>query len=179
MKESMWMYFFAAMGMGGIVLINLFGKIVVSNEQNYYLLKEVTEAAMYDAVDIEAYRLGIGYDGVIPDTDSESMHCLPYVPGTVRIHKEKFVENFIRRFSENADLNRNYRIVIHDIDECPPKVSLSLVSTENFDYISFFNVDFSNCETAASADIVNSLTGILESSTKGDPIPLPEPSPTP
>ena len=164
MKESIWMYFFATIGMGGLILINLFGKVIVSNEQNYYLLKEITEAAMYDAVDLEAYRQGIGYDGVTVDSDPESMHCLAYIPGTIRINKEKFVENFIRRFSENAELNRNYRIVIHDIDECPPKVSLSLIATQNFDFVSFFNIDFSG-DTATSADIVNSLTGILENKT--------------
>ena len=62
MKESLWMYFFAVLGMTGIVLINMFGQVVVSNEQNYYLLKEVTEASMYDAIDLTALRIGVGYD---------------------------------------------------------------------------------------------------------------------
>ena len=166
MKESIWMYMFATLGIVGLVLINLFGHIVVSAEQNYYLLKEITEASMYDAVDLRAYREGIGYDGVTNATDPESMHCLAYQPGTVRIIKEKFVESFIRRFSDNADLNRNYRIVIHDIDECPPKVSLSLIATENFDFVTFFSIDFSNGETNTSTDIVNSITGILENKVR-------------
>ena len=165
MKESMWMYFFASIGMIGIVLINIFGQVVVSNEQNYYLLKEVTEAAMFDAVDLNALRKGVGDDGVTMYTDPESMHCLSYQPGTIRIQKEKFVENFIRRFAENAELNRNYRIVIHDIDECPPKVSISLIATNSFDFVTFLRIDFSNGETAGAADIVNSLTGILERTT--------------
>lgn len=165
MKESMWMYMFATLGIIGLVLINLFGQIVVGNEQNYYLLKEITEASMYDSLDITAYRQGIGYDGVTMETDPESMHCLAYQPGTVRIIKEKFVESFIRRFAENADLNRNYRIVIHDIDECPPKVSVSLIATANFDFVTFFSIDFNNSNTATQADIVNSLTAILENNT--------------
>lgn len=165
MKESMWMYFFASIGMIGIVLINIFGQVVVSNEQNYYLLKEVTEAAMYDAIDLNALRKGVGDDGVTTVTDSESMHCLSYIPGTIRIYKEKFVESFIRRFAENADLNRNYRIVIHDIDECPPKVSISLIATNSFDFVTFLRVDFSNGNTAGATEIVNSLTGILETTT--------------
>ena len=117
---------------------------------------------MYDAIDLRAYREGIGYDGVTIETDPESMHCIAYEPGTVRIIKEKFVESFMRRFADNADLNRNYRIVIHDLDECPPKVSLSLIATNTFDFVTFFSIDFSNGETATSADIVNSITGILE-----------------
>ena len=32
----------------------------MSNEQNYYLLKEITEAAMMDSVDLKAYRDGVG-----------------------------------------------------------------------------------------------------------------------
>lgn len=165
MKESMWMYMFATLGMTGIVLINLFGQVVVSNEQNYYLLKEITEAAMYDSVDLTAERMGIGYDGVTSDSDPESMHCVAFEPGTLRIIKEKFVESFIRRFAENAELNRNYRVVIHDIDECPPKVSISLIATNNFSFVRYFNIDFSNGQTAESANIVNSLTGILEFTT--------------
>ena len=165
MKESMWMYMFASLGIIGLILINLFGQIVVSNEQNYYLLKEITEAAMYDSVDLVALREGVGWynDGVTIDNDPESMHCLSNQPGTIRIIKEKFVESFMRRFAESADLNRNYRIVIHDIDECPPKVSISLIATNNFDFVRFFSIDFDNGDTATSADIVNSITGILES----------------
>lgn len=165
MKESMWMYFFATMGMLGIVLINFFGQIVVSNEQNYYLLKEVTEAAMYDAIDLYAIRNGVGYDGVTDSSDPESMHCMSYKPGTIRIIKEKFVESFMRRFAENAELNRKYRVVIHDIDECPPKVSVSLIATNNFDFATFLRIDFSNGETELPTDIVNSITAILENET--------------
>lgn len=154
---------FAVLGIVGLVLINLFGQIVVSNEQNYYLLKEITEAAMYDAVDLTAYRQGVGYDGITMETDPESMHCMAYQPGTIRIIREKFVENFTRRFAENADLNRNYRIVIHDLDECPPKVSVSLIATQNFDFASFFDINFKSGESVNSADIVNTITGILES----------------
>ena len=156
---------FATLGMTGIILINLFGQIVVSNEQNYYLLKEITEAAMYDAIDLAAYRQGIGYDGITMESDPESMHCLAYEPGTIRIIREKFVESFMRRFSENAEINKNYRVVIHDIDECPPRVSLSLIATNNFSFVTFFSIDFSNGQTAGSADIVNSITGIIENKT--------------
>lgn len=160
MKESIWTYFFMIIGILGIVLINIFGNILMNNEQNYYLLKELSEAAMYDAVDLKAYRDGAGWDGVTSDTDPESMHCEAGIPGTIRIVKEKFVESFVRRFAETARLNRKYRIVIHDIDECPPKVSISLIATERFSYLSFFDVNYDS-----GADITNSLTSILESRT--------------
>jgi hypothetical protein len=165
MKESMWMYFFATIGMIGIVVINIFGQIVVSNEQNYYLLKEITEAAMFDSVDQNAKRKGIGDDRPINGWDKESVHCQEYVPGTIRIFKEKFVENFIRRFAESAELNKKYRIIIHDIDECPPKVTISLIATNSFDFVSFLRIDLSGDDPPGAAEIVNSLTGILETTT--------------
>lgn len=160
MKESIWAYFFMIMGILGIVLINIFGNILMSNEQNYYLLKETTKAAMYDSIDFKGYREGLGWDGVTSATDPESMHCEAGIPGTLRIIKEKFVESFVRRFAENAKLNRKYRIVIHDIDECPPKVSVSLIATERFSFLRFFNVTYNSGQ-----DITNSLTGILETTT--------------
>ena len=161
MNQSIWMYFFMVMGIVGLLLINIFGNVIVSNEQNYYLLKEITEASMIDAVDKKAYMDGVGWDGVTRDNDPESMHCESGIPGTVRIVKEKFVESFVRRFADNAQLNKKYKIVIHDIDECPPKVSVSIVATEDFSFMKFFDVSY---ETSQQ-DIVNSLTGILENKT--------------
>lgn len=64
---------------------------------------------MYDAFDFASYRS----DGVI------------------RIDREKFVENFLRRFAANANLARTYRIDIYDVNETPPKVSLKVSSSEN------------------------------------------------
>lgn len=148
------------MGILGILLINIFGNVIMSNEQNYYLLKEVTEAAMMDAVDLKAYRDGVGWDGVTKESDPETMHCMEGIPGTVRIIEEKFVESFVRRFASSAQLNRKYKIIINDIDECPPKVTVTLVATEKFSFLSFFGVSYDSGE-----DIVNVLTGILENRT--------------
>lgn len=169
MKETMWIYFFVIVGIFGIVLINLFGNVIMSNEQNYYLLKEITEAAMIDAVDLKALREGVGWDGVTTETDPESMHCSSEIPGTIRIIKQKFVESFVRRFANSAQLNRKYRIIIHDIDECPPKVSVTLIATQELSFLSFFEgMGGSNVEYETEADIVNTLTAILENRTPND-----------
>ena len=56
MKESIWMYFFMLMGILGIVLINIFGNITTTNQQDYYLAKEITYAAMYDSIDQVEYQ---------------------------------------------------------------------------------------------------------------------------
>lgn len=163
MQSSVWGYLFLVLGLIGIVLINLFGNITVSNEDMYYILKEVTEASMIDAVDYQAYRVGVGYDDVTEETDPDSMHCIAGIPGTIRIVKEKFVESFVRRFSKTATNNRNYKITFEDIDECPPKVSITVTAKEPLTLLSKVvgKSDKVNYETD-SAEIVNTLSAILE-----------------
>ena len=89
---------------------------------------------MYDAVDISAYRK----DGI------------------VKIDEEKFLESFILRFSENADLSNNYKIEIFDILETPPKVSLRVTSTKTNGFKS------SESEENFTIDLVNNIDAILE-----------------
>ena len=92
-----------AAGLVGIVIIMLFQRITTNNEQDYYLLREVAEASMFDSIDLAYYR----------DT------------GIVKIVQEKFVENFARRFSEAVNYtSTGYTIRFYDILEYPPKVSI-------------------------------------------------------
>ena len=51
MNSSIWGYMFLVLGLFGLFLVNMFGEITINDEQNYYSLKEVTRAAMIDAVD--------------------------------------------------------------------------------------------------------------------------------
>lgn len=108
MKESFWGIFIVSLGIVSIVVVYIFQSLTTSTEHNYHLLKETTEAAMFDAFDLAAYR----HDG------------------TIKIDTEKFVENFVRRFAENASLARKYVIKIYDVNETPPKVSIQVSSTE-------------------------------------------------
>jgi len=129
MKESFWGYFIIIIGVVGISIVMLFQDVTNTNDQNYYLVKEITEAAMIDAVDIPYYSL----------------------TGEIAIDKEKFVENFVRRFAESASLNKTYDIKFHDIVETPPKVSVSVGSKSNV--FSFTGEQF---------NITNKLDAILE-----------------
>lgn len=109
MKESFWAYLVIIMGIVSIFFVFIFNTITNTSEHNYNLLKDTTEAAMYDALDMAAYR----------------------EDGTIRIDREKFVENFIRRFAENASYpSDEYIVEIYDVNEEPPKVSLRVKSTE-------------------------------------------------
>lgn len=130
MKESIWGWAIVVVGIVTIFFVYFFQSITNTDEHNYNLLKDVTEAAMIDAVDKAAYASS----------------------NLIMIDREKFVENFIRRFAESATLSRTYRIRIYDINETPPKVSLE-VSSINEGNVTGEIMEF---------DITNRLDAILE-----------------
>lgn len=124
-------------GLFGIVIILLFNEITVSNEQDYYTLKDATEAAMIESVDVAYYRL----------------------TGQIKISQEKFVENFTRRFTETSTFGQgNYKIEFYQISETPPKVSLRIVDQTNPYNIYTFNSDVEKTQTK----IVNDISAILD-----------------
>ncbi len=119
-------------GLIGLTIILLFEQITTSNENDYYLLKEITNAAMVDSIDIAYYR----------------------ETGDLKIVREKFVENFTRRYSESTlFIGTSYVISFYDIMEVPPKVTV-LIDTGLGQYRIFNDVDNYNVQ--------NTLTGILE-----------------
>lgn len=164
MKVSIWGILLLILGLLGILLINLFGNVTVTNEQDYYVLKEATKSALIDSVDVTAYREGIGYDGITKETDPESMHCITGQTKLIRISKEKFVESFVRHFSETANRDKKYTISFDDIDECPPKVSITIRTEESLSWFAKLlgKNETVNYETD-TADIENVLDAILES----------------
>ena len=130
MKETMWAWFVVVVGIVCLGAVFFFQRIVNTSEHNYYMLKEVTEASMGDAIDLGHYRTS---------------------DGEIKIIREKFVESFIRRFAESANLSRNYLIQIYDVNEIPPKVSIKVSSKEtgvvnseeyNFDIINKLDAIF-------------------------------------
>lgn len=130
MSESYWGMFVVFLAVTAMFFIYFFQSITNTDEHNYFILKETTEAAMIDAVDMASYR----------------RH------GIVRIDREKFVENFVRRFAQNANLSRDYKIEIYDINEYPPKVSLILRSMEST----------TMTNEVINFDIINRIDAILE-----------------
>ena len=57
MKEAFWGVLIIMLGLFGIVIINVFQKATTTNDEVYYVIKEATEAAMIESVDIAYYRL--------------------------------------------------------------------------------------------------------------------------
>lgn len=126
------------LGLFGFLIIILFNEITVSNEQDYYTLKEATEAAMIESIDVAYYRIS----------------------GELKMSQEKFVENFTRRFTETSTFGQgNYEIEYYQISETPPKVSLRIVdSTKKYNIYNTYSVDID----ATQIDIVNELSAILD-----------------
>lgn len=108
-----------------LLLINVISNYSTGGELDYYLVKETTEAAMEDAVDVEYYRLN----------------------SQIRIDKDKFVESFLRRFADSVDNTRSYTISFYDINEVPPKVSVKVDSNT----VLSFSGEAANISTAIDA----------------------------
>ncbi len=132
MKESFWAVMIVGLGITSIFLVYFFQTVTNTSEHNYELLKETTEAAMFDALDLSAYKRD----------------------ETIRIDQERFVDSFIRRFAEDATLAHEYDISIYDVHEEPPKVSIK-VNTLN---VGFFSLG----SEATSFSLTNQIDAILE-----------------
>lgn len=135
MRESLWGWAIVTLGIVAIIIIWFLGNVTRTDQHDYNLLKETVEAAMMDSVDLAAYRKD----------------------GTIRIEEAKFVENFIRRFAENAELSDDYNIKIYDVNEVPPKVSLR-VSSKRKQSVSVGSADSNTYQF----DMVNNIDAILE-----------------
>ena len=58
LKTGMWAVGLLVLSLFGVVLVNLFGNITVTDQLNYTSMKNSVEAAMYDALDVAHYRAG-------------------------------------------------------------------------------------------------------------------------
>ena len=128
-----------------LLLINVLTNYSTGSELDYYLVKETTDAAMEDAIDMKYYET-----------------C-----GLYRIDKEKFVESFLYRFADSVDNSRNYSIGFYDINEVPPKVSIKVDSLT----VLAFNVTGGEEKGKKSAaDITTSYDAIIETNYDFDPV---------
>ena len=119
-------------GLIGLTIIILFQNITTNNKNDYYLLKEATEASMIDAINMDYYR----------------------ETGELKITKEKFVESFTRRFAESTVFaSSEYTINYFDIMEEPPKVTVS-INTGIGEYTIY--------QDTSDYHVANTLSAILE-----------------
>ena len=104
MKESMWGYLIIALGIVIVGVLFLVQRLTTTNEQDYFLGREVLESSMYDAVDWGTYLRS----------------------GKLVMSKEKFVAIFTRRFAESVNADRTYTLNFYDIYEYPPKATIMI-----------------------------------------------------
>ena len=130
MKESIWGYMIIVLGVLAIGVIWFMANVTRTDQHNFYLLRETVEASMLDAVDLSIYR----------------------ETGEIEINETMFIESFLRRFANNADLSNTYVIEIYDISTKPPKVSMRISSaTTN-----------SSTGEIIEFDMINNIDAILE-----------------
>lgn len=135
MSKGMTIVGIIILGVLTLAVVNIVQNYQTGNELDYHLLEETTEAAMLDAVDLGYYRV---------------------TGGILRMDREKFLESFVRRFAENVNRERNYKIRVLDLNETPPKVSVQVGSNT---VATFAGEDF---------DIVNKIDAILETKYEED-----------
>ena len=123
-----------------LLMINVLTNFSTGSELDYYLVKETTDAALEDSIDMVYYRT-----------------C-----GLYRIDKEKFVESFLYRFASNVDATREYRIGFYDINELPPKVSIKIDSLTTLSFNRNTGTNGSNNNNVA-AEMTTSYDAIVES----------------
>lgn len=109
MKEAYWGYWLIVLGVFVVIIMLLIQNVTSNSTEDYYTVKQISEAAMVDAVDYAYYR--------------------EY--GELKINKEKFIESFLRRFAETASLTTKYEIMFTGIYESPPKASVEITSSTN------------------------------------------------
>ena len=120
MKESIWAWWFIVLGIIILAVVMLVTDMTTTSEQNYHMIKEISEASMMEAVDYAYYR--------------------KY--GDLRINIEKFQENFIRRYSDVVTINKTSTISFYDCFESPPKITVEVSTRSTQIIINYKTTDF-------------------------------------
>lgn len=109
MQSSYWGYWLVVMGVAIVGLMISVQGITTNTTQDRYAIREITDAAMLEAVDYGYYR---DYN-------------------EIKINKEKFMEVFLRMTAEVMGVNDTYEVNFYAIYEAPPKVSVEIKSKSN------------------------------------------------
>ena len=144
MKESMWGYLIIALGIVIVGVLFLVQRLTTTNEQDYFLSREILESSMYDAVDWGTYLRS----------------------GKLVMSKEKFVAIFTRRFAESVNADRTYTLNFYDIYEYPPKATIMIMTKTGEQSINSMNDE----DSAVDLNVNTFITGILETDEVTDEV---------
>ena len=78
----------------------------------------------------------------------------PPIYSVLRINGEKFTENFVRRFAEQVNINKHYKVTFYDIYEEPPYAVVSVTAYGNGSDLLFTDND-------GAKQVTNRLAGAL------------------
>ena len=134
MKESMWGYLILALGIVIVAVIFFVQRLTTTNEQDYFLSREILKASMLDAIDYGSYGANVNKDVFV-------------------MSKEKFVAVFTRRFAESVAPDRTYQLDFYDIHEYPPKATVKITTKAGETVVN---------EDILDVDINTYLSGIIE-----------------
>lgn len=132
MKEAYWGYWIVLLGVFIVVIMLLIQNVTSTSTETDYNVKQIAEAAMVDAVDYGYYR--------------------EY--GEIKINKEKFMESFLRRYADIADITTDTTVSFTNIYEAPPKVSVEIITKSK---------TYSIASDSTSFDMASRIDAILES----------------
>lgn len=137
MKESVWGYWIIVLGVSIMSVMMLMQNFTTTSEQDYYLIKSVMETSMYDAVDYGYY------------SDKSIL----------KINAEKFVENFLRRFADQVNINKDYDVTFYDLYEEPPYAVVSVTASGTGNELILTSSE-------AGKTVTNRMAGILYTTTE-------------
>lgn len=107
MKHAIWGYMLIVLGLVIIAILFLVNNLTTSDEEDFYVAREVMQSSMTEATDYGTYL----------------------VSGDVVMSREKFVEIFLRRFAESVTPNKNYQVDFYQIYEYPPAATVRIRTT--------------------------------------------------
>ena len=191
MKVAMWAVMLFLLGIFGLVLINIFGNITTTNQQDYTLIRNTVEASMNDAIDRASEKAGFylcpkygkyevdskgrlvfdskddygivlkraGVADPLADLGSEyEKNKCELLYGETKLNADVFVESFLRRFANNVNNNKSYRVTVQEVIEYPPKVSIRIDTYNTYNSKESTTLDFENGDFA----IRNQVDAIFE-----------------
>jgi hypothetical protein len=179
LKEAMWGLGLIMLCLLVFVIVGVISNISLTNQQDYYGVKQTTEASAYDAVEMVEYKSGVclctnttpnssgtrvfssTVEYALKDVDKETNTC-PEDPnyshcdlllGEYIIDPDVFTESVIARLGSIIKPSEIYDITVQEVIKYPPKVSVRIDSFDKYDLEKNDNTGFT---------IVNSIDSILE-----------------
>ena len=151
MKEAFWGLGLVMLCLLTFVIIGVISNISLTNQQDYYGVKQTTEAGAYDAVEPVKYKRGVcvcynswfeveGGGAIkftnkgqytIEEPDEESNECsnpttCKLLLGEYVLDPNVFVEGVISRLGSIIKPTEEYDITIQEVIPYPPKVSVNI-----------------------------------------------------